>query len=163
MAPMKRIVVLGRGASGKSVFARALSDATGIPCIELDKVFWSSDLEPRSLDDWRDGQTDLVVGDAWILDGDLGPYDAPEIRLARADTVVVFDVNLATCAWRALRRSRERLDFWWWFVTWRRRYRPALMHAIAVNAPAADLFIIRNDRDRERILSAMIRRADSSQ
>src|SRR5262245_26412669 len=70
---VKRIVVLGRGASGKSVFSRALGDATGLPCIELDKVFWSSDLTPASLDDWRELQADLVAGDAWILDGDLGP------------------------------------------------------------------------------------------
>jgi adenylate kinase family enzyme len=156
---MKRIVVLGRGASGKSVFSRALSDATGIPCVELDKVFWSSTLRPMSLGDWREIQADLVAADAWILDGDLGPYDVPEVRLARADAVVLFDLNLAMCAVRALRRSRERLDFWRWLIVWRRRYRPALLHAISVDAPSAELLVIRNGRDRNRILSAMIRRA----
>lgn len=159
---MKRIVVLGRGASGKSAFSRALSDASKVPCVELDKLFWSSDLQPRSPEKWQAIQTKLVEADSWILDGDLGPYDAPEIRLARADAVVVFDLNLTTCAWRALRRSRERLDFWRWLLAWRRRYRPALLHAISVNAPAAELFVIGNGRDRDRILNAMIRRAGSS-
>ncbi len=41
---MKRVVILGRGASGKSTLARLLGEITGLPVIELDKVFW----QPRS-------------------------------------------------------------------------------------------------------------------
>lgn len=153
---MKRIVVLGRGASGKSVFSHALSEATGIPCIELDEVFWSADLHPMAPDAWRRLQRDLVEADSWILDGDLGPYDAPEVRLSRADVVVFFDVNLAVCAWRALRRSRERLDFWKWIVTWRVRYRPPLLQAIRASAANAELLVVKNQRDCERALAWIV-------
>ena len=41
--------------------------------------------------------------------------------LPRADTVLILDFSLTRCAWRALRRSRERADFWWWLLTWRHR------------------------------------------
>jgi adenylate kinase family enzyme len=150
---VKRIVVLGRGAAGKTVFSRRLSDATAIPWIELDKVFWSAALRPPSSTEWRRIQADLVEGDAWILDGDLGPYDVPEVRLARADAVVLFDVGLAVCAGRALRRSRERRDFWEWLVTWRFRYRPAVLDAVRTSAPTAALFVVRNQRDADRALS----------
>lgn len=159
---MKRIVVVGRGASGKSVFSRALSDATGIPCVELDAVFWSADLMPRAPEEWRRLQAELSAPDAWILDGDLGPYDAPEVRLARADAVVLIDLNLAVCAWRALRRSRERFDFWQWLVTWRRHYRPDLLRALEAPGVTAQVFTVRNRRDRDRVLSDLIRRATAS-
>jgi adenylate kinase family enzyme len=158
MGVMKRIVVLGRGASGKSVFSRDLSRATGIPCTELDRVFWSSDLQPKSPAEWQRLQTELAQTETWILDGDLGPYDAPEVRLARADAVVLFDLNLAVCAWRALRRSRQRLDFWLWLVTWRLRYRPALLRAIESSAPGAQVFVVRNRGDGERMLERIARR-----
>jgi adenylate kinase family enzyme len=159
MASMRRIVVLGRGAAGKSEFSRSAGQATGIPWIELDRVFWSQDLRPLSTGEWHEVQARLVAADAWILDGDLGPYDAPEVRLALADAVVLFDVSLLVCAFRALRRSRERLDFWKWLVTWRRRYRPALLQAIRLSAPRAELFVVRSRRDRDRVLSRIVGRA----
>lgn len=37
---MKRVVILGRGASGKSTLAVRLSGITGLPVIQLDKAFW---------------------------------------------------------------------------------------------------------------------------
>jgi adenylate kinase family enzyme len=36
---MKKIVILGRGGSGKSITAKHLSKITRIPLIELDKYF----------------------------------------------------------------------------------------------------------------------------
>lgn len=76
------------------------------------------------------------------MDGDLGPHDVLAPRLARADTVLVLDFGLIRCAYRALRRSRERADFWWWLLTWHRHSRPLLMSAIQRYAPAADLHVI---------------------
>jgi len=37
---MKRVLILGRGASGKSTLARRLGEITGLPVVELDKAFW---------------------------------------------------------------------------------------------------------------------------
>ena len=61
----------------------------------------------------------LIQEDGWIMDGDLGPYDAVEVRLRAADTVIFLDFSLVRCAWRALRRSRERADFWLWLLQYR--------------------------------------------
>lgn len=101
---MKRVVVLGPGGSGKSTFARTLSERTGIPRTELDSVFWSADLRPTPPDEWSLIQQRLCAPDAWILDGDLGPYDVVEVRLRHADAVVLLDLPTWRCAWRALRR-----------------------------------------------------------
>jgi hypothetical protein len=46
-----RIVVLGRGGAGESVFARTLGAQIGAEVIELDKVFWSEPVEPLTTDE----------------------------------------------------------------------------------------------------------------
>lgn len=156
---MLRVVVLGNGASGKSTFARALGAATGIPTTELDAVFWAADLEPTQPDRWVDIQEELTEGDSWILDGDLGPYDTLEVRLRRADSVVLFDVPTRVCAWRALWRSRQRRDFWRWLLTWRRRCLPLLRAAIEDQGDHIELFVIRGDADVDRVTSELTRRS----
>lgn len=98
-------------------------------------------------------QERLAAGDRWIMDGDLGPYDAPAARLRRADTVVVLDLSLGRCAWRAVRRSRERADFWWWLLTWRWRCRGRVLGAVAAHAPQADLRIMRTPTQMLRFLA----------
>jgi hypothetical protein len=86
-------------------------------------------------------QEELVARDRWIMDGDLGPYDAVEVRLRAADTVIFLDFSLVRCAWRAIRRSRERGDFWRWLLAYRYQSRPMLMAAIANHAPNAVLHV----------------------
>ncbi len=127
---MNRVVVLGRGAAGKSTLARELGDAVGLPVVELDKEFWSPQLDAMPLDAWRARQRSLAEGPRWIMDGDLGPYDDLEPRLRRADTVVVLDLPVWLCAWRAVRRGRERRDFWRWVLRWRQDSRPVLLGAV---------------------------------
>ncbi len=86
------------------------------------------------------------------MDGDLGPYDAVEARLRRADTVILLDFSFGRCAWRAILRSRERADFWRWLFAYRYKSRPFLMQAIATHAPNADLHVFRNPRVLRRFI-----------
>lgn len=148
-------MVLGRGGAGKSTAARRLGLITGLPVTELDKHFWREGPAATPLHQWVEMQHKLASQDRWIMDGDLGPYDAHATRLARADTVLVLDFSLARCAWRALRRSRERADFWWWMVTWRRRSRPAVLTAVTTFASGAEVHLVRTPRDLEQFLSAV--------
>jgi adenylate kinase family enzyme len=141
---MKRVVILGRGASGKSTLAARLGEITGIPVIELDKIFWQPGLVATPPDRWRVVQQKLVEQERWIMDGDLGPYDAAEVRLRAADTIILLDFSLLRCAWQALRRSPERADFWRWLLTYRRKSRPILMETIANHAANANLHVLRN-------------------
>lgn len=153
MEAVRRVVVLGRGGAGKSVFARRLGALTGLPVVELDGEFWQSGLRPLPPDGWAAAQERLAAADAWIMDGDLGPYDVLDVRLRRADTVVLLDFSLPRCAWRAVRRGRERADFWRWVWSYRRRYRPAVLAAVAEAAPHAALHVLRGPRAVERFLS----------
>jgi adenylate kinase family enzyme len=139
---MRRVVVLGRGGAGKSVMAAKLGRITGLPVFELDAFYWSSRLEPTAPKHWREIQSRLAAADEWIVDGDLGPHDVLEPRLARADTIVILDFWLVGCAWRTLRRGLERSDFWFWMVNWLRRGRCTIIDAIARYAPTADVHVL---------------------
>ncbi len=152
---MERVVVLGRGAAGKSTAAVHLARITELSVIELDKHFWRPGPAPMPRDEWTQLQHMLAASGRWIMDGDLGPYDAPAARLRRADTVVILDFSLARCVWRAARRSRERADFWWWLLTWRHRSRAAVLDAVATFAPGANVHVLRTPGELRRFLSTV--------
>ena len=150
---MRRVVIIGRGASGKSTLARRLGDITGLPVIEVDKTFWQAGLIAAPREEWVVMQEKFVAGDRWIMDGDLGPYDAVEVRLRAADTILFLDFSLVPCAWRAIRRSRERADFWRWLLAYRYQSRPILMAAIANRAPNTVLHVFRSPKAVERFVA----------
>ena len=143
---MKRVVILGRGAAGKSTLARQLGEIAGLPVVELDKIFWRPGLFPTPRGEWIQLQERLIQKEAWVLDGDLGPYDAVEVRLRAANTIILLDFSLFRCAWRALRRAPERSDFWRWLLSYRRQSVPRLRNAISRYASKADLHVIRSPR-----------------
>ena len=103
---MQRVVIVGPGAAGKSALAVSLGEVTGLPVVELDKLFWRAGLAATPPDRWAAIQRELVRHKSWIIDGDLGPYDVLDVRLQAADTVVFLDFSLLRCASRAIRRSR---------------------------------------------------------
>src|SRR5262249_17001106 len=150
---MKRVVILGRGAAGKSTLALRLGKITGLPVIELDKIFWRPGLIATPRDEWVEAQQVLAGQERWIMDGDLGPYDALEAGVRAADTIILLDFSLPRCAWRALRRSREGVDFWRWVFAYRRQYRPVLMETIARHAAGADLHTLRTPNAVRQLLA----------
>ena len=150
---MKRVVILGRGASGKSTLAKRLGETLQLPVIELDKVFWGPGLAATSREQWADVQARLVEEDRWIMDGDLGSYDAVEVRLRAADTVILLDFSLIRCAYRAIRRSRERADFWRWLLEYRRKSRPVLIQSIAEHAPTASVWVLKSPKAIKRFVA----------
>jgi adenylate kinase family enzyme len=143
---MRRILIIGPGASGKSTLARQLGEITGLRVIELDRIFWQPGLKETPRSQWEEMQRVLALENEWIMDGDLGPYDAIEVRLRAADTIIFLDFTFVRCAWRAIRRSRERIDFWRWLFQYRRQSRPFLMKAINAHAPTAALHLLSNPK-----------------
>ena len=58
---MKRVVIFGPGASGKSTLALRLGEITGLSVIELDKVFWRPGLVPTPRDfSWTSRSSDAL-------------------------------------------------------------------------------------------------------
>lgn len=102
----RRVLVIGMAGSGKSTFSRALSAKTGLPLIYLDLAYWKPGWVEPSQEEWREKQSSLVAGDAWIIDGN--DDETLDLRLERADTVVFLDTPWWTCAGRAFLRGLRK-------------------------------------------------------
>lgn len=153
---MRRVVILGRGGAGKSVLARQLSELTGIPAVELDGSFWRQGPVPVPEEEWLARHRDIIAGEQWIIDGDLGPYDVGlTSRLAAADTIILLDFGFARCAWRTLRRGREQAEYWRWVWSYRRRSLPRLRMAIAAHLPRAEVHVLRDPAMVRRFLAGV--------
>lgn len=99
----QRVVVTGLAGSGKSTLALALARKTGLPVIHLDLAFWKPGWVAPSETEWREKQRAVLAGDAWIADGNY--HETLDLRIARAETVVVLDLPWWLCSLRALRRG----------------------------------------------------------
>jgi adenylate kinase family enzyme len=152
---MCHVLILGRGGAGKSTLARRLGSLTGLPVIELDDWFWRPGPVPTPREQWMEIQRELISGERWIIDGDLGPYDVLEPRLRAADTVIVLDYSLPRCAWRSIRRSSERAGFWRWVIAYRRRSLPALMASVAARSPAVRVHVFRSPKTTATFLAGV--------
>lgn len=109
---MKKVIVCGGSGSGKSVFARKLSDALRLPLYHLDNVFWNPDATHVSREVF-DRRLDVILGyDRYVIDGEYGR--TLEKRITSADTVFYFDLPLADrLAGAAARVGTVRRDIPW--------------------------------------------------
>jgi hypothetical protein len=123
-------------------------------------VFWQPGPAPTPAVEWVSTQRQLLAGERWILDGDLGPYDSGlGARLAAADTIIVLDFGLVRCVWRSLRRGHEQAEYWRWVVSYRRQYLPHLRVAIAAHLPRATVHVLRDPAAVRRFLAGVPGRA----
>jgi adenylate kinase family enzyme len=102
----RRVIVTGMAGSGKSTFSRSLAAKSGLPVIHLDLYFWKPGWVAPSEREWREKQRVLLAGDAWIADGNY--HETLDLRLERADTVVVLDTPWWVCSGRAFLRGLRK-------------------------------------------------------
>ena len=109
---MKKIIVIGCPGGGKSSFARALHNKTGIPLYHLDMMFWNADRTTVERSLFLERLSAVLDGDEWIIDGNYG--STMELRMAACDTVFFLDYPLEVClAGIRDRRGKPRSDMPW--------------------------------------------------
>ena len=109
---MKRVIVIGCPGSGKSTFARALRDKTGLPLHHLDMMYWNADKTTVPKEIFRAQLAALLTEDAWIIDGNYG--STMEARMAACDTVFFLDYPAEIClAGIRERQGKPRADMPW--------------------------------------------------
>ncbi|RYE02702.1 MAG: hypothetical protein EOP61_07630 [Sphingomonadales bacterium] len=135
----ERILIIGSPGSGKSTLARTLAAREGLPLFHLDRLYWKPGWIESDKAEWATQVTALVEQPRWIIDGNYsGTLD---LRLARADRVILLDLSPFRCAWRVLRRvlggrgrvradmadgcpERFDLGFLWYVLSFRVRVLP---------------------------------------
>ena len=109
---MKRVLVIGCPGGGKSTFARALHDLTGLPLVHLDLLFWNADQTTVPRPVFLERMQTALQQEAWIIDGNY--HSTMELRLQACDTVFFLDYPLDVCLAGAVSRAgKPRLDMPW--------------------------------------------------
>jgi adenylate kinase family enzyme len=144
---MQRVLVMGSSGSGKSTFARRLSDITSIPLVSLDVLFWKPGWVESNKAEFRERLTEVALQPLWIMDRNF-PSHLVELRRDACDTLIWFDLPRRTCMLGILKRIAgsygrvrpemaegcpEKIDlkFFRYVWTYRRQQRPKLLEYFA--------------------------------
>jgi adenylate kinase family enzyme len=99
---MDRILILGCSGAGKSTLAGQLSQILDMPIIHLDQEYWQPGWKPTPDDLWFQRVATLIQQNRWIMDGNYG--STLDMRLKRADGIIVMDYPRWLCLWRVMKR-----------------------------------------------------------
>lgn len=164
---MKKVLVIGSGGAGKSIFARRLSEVLNIEAIHLDALYWNPGWVETPKPEWRKTVEELLKRDSWIMDGNYsGTLD---LRLEACDTVIFLDIARLTCLWRVLKRMamyrnkrrpdmaegcREKIDlgFISWVWNYSKRSRPKIVERLKKCSQSKKVIWLRSQSEVEKFL-----------
>lgn len=137
---MQRVLVIGCSGSGKSFFARKLAAITCLPLYYLDLLWHRPDRTTVTRTEFDFALERILKKKRWILDGNF-QRTLPK-RLARCDTVFLFDLPLADClAGVKSRIGKKRPEMPWietefdpefrqWIINFKQARLPEIMNLL---------------------------------
>jgi adenylate kinase family enzyme len=163
---MQRILIIGSGGSGKSTLAKQLEHELELPMVHLDSYYWKPGWTPTPNMEWDAFLEELVQKEAWILDGNYSR--TLDIRMKRADTIILLDYSRWITVYRVLKRRvmyhgktrpdmnkdcPESLDlqFLKWVWSFRKTRIPGIMQQLA-KQPDKNIVILKSPKDTKRFL-----------
>lgn len=99
----KRISILGISGSGKSTFARKLSQKLDIPVYHMDNLFWGPEWQEMPERYWTEKEAEIHHRKEWILEGYIEPKHRD--RLNYSDLIIYLDISGIVCAMNGFKRS----------------------------------------------------------
>jgi hypothetical protein len=99
----KRILLLGCPGSGKTTLAKQLGPILNIQLFHLDDYGWKEDGTCPEEDEWLETVCSFVTRESWIIEGNYS--SAFEMRIKRADSVILLAPTTRVCLWRILKRG----------------------------------------------------------
>lgn len=108
----KRIMIHINPGSGKSTFARKLRDKSGLPLFYLDMIKHKPDRTEISSQEFDMKLLEILRHPEWIIDGNY--QRTLDIRMKKADTIILFDLPTELCLEGAIARiGTKREDLPW--------------------------------------------------
>ena len=106
LAEIERINVIGTSGSGKSTLSRSLSQSLGLPCIEMDAVYWGANWQEPTDDEFLSRIKTITDGTQWILDGNYSRTTTT--KWSRVQLVIWMDLPFLQTIYRVTRRCIQR-------------------------------------------------------
>ncbi|MEZ0325013.1 MAG: AAA family ATPase [Fimbriimonas sp.] len=169
----KRILVYGVCGSGKTTFAKALSERTGIPWTSVDDMAWLPGWINTTEEYQREQAERICAAEEWILDTAYGKWI--EIPLAKAELIIALDYPRWFSLQRLVRRTLARvidkkyvcngnIETWkntlskdsiilWHFKSWKRKRLRIRAWAAAKDGPRVIAFT--NATEAEQFLQSL--------
>jgi adenylate kinase family enzyme len=114
MRSYQRINVVGMPGSGKTTFSRELARLLGLPCVEMDALFWQPGWRESSNEEFFPRVEQATAGERWVLDGNY--TRTVPIKWKRVQLVVWLDPpflrTIARVTARTIRRGLTREELW---------------------------------------------------
>jgi len=92
---MKQIIIIGCPGSGKTYFAKQLSEILQIELFHMDNIYWKKDKTHISREELVCRVDEIMSQSEWILDGNY--ISTIEQRIKGADTIFLFDYTKKDC------------------------------------------------------------------
>ena len=92
---MKQIIIIGCPGSGKTYFAKQLSEILQIELFHMDNIYWKKDKTHISRGELISAVDRIISQSEWILDGNY--ISTIEQRIKAADTIFFFDYETKDC------------------------------------------------------------------
>ena len=102
---MKKIVVVGVSASGKSIFSRKLAAKTKLPLTLIDSIMWNPGWNYIGDEETAKRLDQVSIGTEWIIEGYIVKEARPFV-FDRADTIIYLDYSPFVSSLRYIQR-------WW--------------------------------------------------
>lgn len=110
---MKRILIFGNSASGKSTLAKRLVDQHGLAHLDLDTIAWQATLDPQKPPERQSISESKRLIDAfcsgfdnWVIEGCYS--DLIEMVSERANQAIFMDLSISECVENAKNRPWEQ-------------------------------------------------------
>lgn len=99
----KRIAIVGVSASGKSTFARKLSEKTKLPLFLMDSIMWNPGWQYIGDEETVRKLKEIGAKEEWIVEGYISK-EARTFLFDRADTIIYLDYSPIVATFRYLKR-----------------------------------------------------------
>ena len=162
---MQKVMVIGCPGAGKSVFARGLRDASGLPLYYLDMLWHKPDRTTVTQEEFNNRLNGILQKDRWIIDGNYQRTLEP--RLQACDTVFLMDFPLETCISGAESRiGKKREDLPWtelefdpefkqWIQDFPKNRLPQLYEMIETYKDNKEIMVFHSRKEADDYLAAM--------
>ncbi len=161
---MKKVIIIGSPGAGKSTFARALADKTGLPLYYLDMLWHKPDKTNISPEEFDEKLLELTTRDKWIIDGNYARTIS--IRLESCDTVFLLDYPMELCLESVRSRigtpredmpwveTEEDEEFMEWIRDFPQTQLPKIYRALR-DHPQKEIHIFKSREESARFLAAL--------